>query len=58
MSNENQKPTFSTEQASRSDNNNPFLNEPLPQGTAQGQQQSLQQGFTDSQSHHLSLIHI
>jgi hypothetical protein len=33
MSNENQKPTFSTEQASRSDNNNPFLNEPLPQGT-------------------------
>jgi demethylmenaquinone methyltransferase/2-methoxy-6-polyprenyl-1,4-benzoquinol methylase len=53
MSNENQKPTFSTEQASRSDNNNPFLNEPLPQGTPQGQQQSLQQGFTDSQSHHV-----
>jgi demethylmenaquinone methyltransferase/2-methoxy-6-polyprenyl-1,4-benzoquinol methylase len=50
MSNENQKPT-ATEQASRSDNNNPFLNEPLPQGTPQGQQQSLQQGFTDSQSH-------
>ena len=48
MSNENQKPTPQTEQAQSSDNTSPFLNAPLPQGTAQGQQQSLQQQLTDT----------
>ncbi|AOA57166.1 bifunctional demethylmenaquinone methyltransferase/2-methoxy-6-polyprenyl-1,4-benzoquinol methylase UbiE [Acinetobacter larvae] len=41
MSQENQKPS-PTAPANPQDNASPFLTEPLPQGTAQGQQQSLQ----------------
>ena len=48
MSNENQTPTTPTEPAQRSDSTSPFLNSPLPQGTPQGQQQSLQQEFNDA----------
>ena len=42
MSNENQTPTSTPESAPNTDKGSPFLTEPLPQGTAQGQQQSLQ----------------
>ena len=47
MSNENQTPTATQESAQNTDKVSPFLTEPLPQGTAQGQQKSLQQQLTD-----------
>ena len=48
MSNENQTPTATQESAQNTDKVSPFLTEPLPQGTAQGQQKSLQQQLTDT----------
>ena len=39
MSNENQTPALTPESAQNTDKASPFLTEPLPQGTAQGQQQ-------------------
>ena len=48
MSNENQTPTATAESAQNTDKVSPFLTEPLPQGTAQGQQQTLQQTLTDA----------
>ncbi|MEG0487154.1 MAG: class I SAM-dependent methyltransferase, partial [Acinetobacter sp.] len=48
MSSENQKPTPQTESATNTDKVSPFLTEPLPQGTPQGQQQSLQQQSVDT----------
>lgn len=50
MSNENQNTPTPAEQAQqRSDSNSPFLNAPLPEGTPQGQQQSLAQGTNKDQ---------
>src|SRR5690606_40681216 len=48
MSNENQTPAPTPESAQNTDKASPFLTEPLPQGTAQGQQQSLEQRLTDT----------
>ena len=48
MSNENQTPTATQESAQNTDKVSPFLTEPFPQGTAQGQQKSLQQQLTDT----------
>ena len=48
MSNENQQPTAPVESATNTDKQSPFLTEPLPQGTPQGQQQSLQQAHVDT----------
>lgn len=48
MSNENQKPSAIPAAAETTDSPSPFLTEPLPQGTAQGQQQSLQQSSQDA----------
>ena len=48
MSNEKQTPPSTPESAQNTDKVSPFLTEPLPQGTAQGQQQSLQQQLTDT----------
>ena len=47
MSTENQKPD-AIPAAVKTDNQSPFLTEPLPQGTAQGQQQSLDQATQDA----------
>ncbi len=41
MSNENQKPNATSASATNTDKTSPFLTETLPQGTAQGQQHSL-----------------
>jgi len=49
MSNENQKPS-ATPAAVEADTQSPFLTEPLPQGTAQGQQHSLNQQHQDTPS--------
>src|SRR5690606_8189673 len=48
MSNENQTPASTPESAQNTDKVSPFLTEPLPQGTAQGQQHTLQQPLTDT----------
>ena len=48
MSNENQQPTAPAESATTTDKQSPFLTEPLPQGTPQGQQQTLQQAHVDT----------
>ena len=48
MSNENQQPTPEVEQKPSSDKVSPFLSSPLPQGTPQGQQQSLHQGLAST----------
>ena len=48
MSNENQTPTPQAASEQTTDKVSPFLTEALPQGVAQGQQQSLEQRLTDT----------
>lgn len=57
MSNENQKPQSTPEATQPNETQSPFLNQTLPEGAAQGQQQSLAQTTTKQNSTNQNIPH-
>ncbi len=57
MSNENQKPQSTPEATQANETQSPFLNETLPTGTPQGQQQGLNQTTQTSTNNQTTIPH-